>query len=278
MRPTRILVKLWDIGNDGYDELFDITGVAFAQFSPNGKYQRQSESVVELWNLEDRKITDQFSHPPGNLSSLYFSPTNDYSTAAFKEDDDKCLRRLDTQQMVSLNIAGDLYRIPPAVIHSSHTNRIFAPRELTVEIWEVSPTGSNVIFETEPLTDWFISSICPSRDGHRLLIGGAVGTVRMLSLEDLGRNQPVTQDKGLVIAFSPSGKMVATGSDGHLELWDTTTWERVGPRDVEYASQVAFSADDNRIAVLSKSLVTICDINHPENCFSFDPTPKGKRV
>jgi len=211
---------LWDIGNDGYDELFDITGVAFAQFSPNGKYlavERQSESVVELWNSEDRKITHQFSHPPGNLSSLYFSPTNDYLTAAFKEDDDKCLRRLDTQQMVSLNIAGDLYRIPPAVIHSSHTNRIFAPRELTVEIWEVSTIGSNMIFETEPLTDWFISSICPSRDGHRLLIGGAVGTVRMLSLEDLGRNQPVTQDKGLVIAFSPSGKMVATGSDGHLE-------------------------------------------------------------
>jgi len=129
-RPTQILVKLWDIGNDKFDRLFDITGVAVAQFSPNGKYLavgRQSESVVELWNLEDGKITHQFLHPPGDLSSLHFSPTNDYLTAAFEGDDGKCLWRLDTQQMVSLNISRNLYTVPPAVIHSSDTNRVFAP-------------------------------------------------------------------------------------------------------------------------------------------------------
>jgi len=111
-------------------------------------------------------------------------------------------------------------------------------------------------------------------------VGNDGGNVRMLSLEDFESNQPVTQDKGQIIALSPSGKMVATGSwgDGHLKLWDTTTWEPVGPRDVEFASQVAFSADDKRIAVLSESLVTIWDINHPENRLSFDPWPKGKSV
>ena len=161
-RPTRILVKLWDIGNHEFDGLFDITGVAVAQFSPNGKYlavERQSESVVELWNLEDGKITHRFSHPPGNLSSFHFSPTNDYVTAEFEEDDGKCLRRLDTQQMVSLNIRGNSYNVPPAVIHSSHTNRIFSPRYHTVEVWEVSTTGSNIIFEIEQPTGWMITSI-----------------------------------------------------------------------------------------------------------------------
>ena len=147
-----------------------------------------------------------------------------------------------------------------------------------MEIWEVSTTGSNMIFETERLTDWEITSICASRDGHRLLIGNSGGTVRMLSVEDLGSNQPITQDERVFIALSPSGKMVATRSRGdrHLELWDTTTWERVGPRDVEDADEVAFSADDNWIAIWFKSLVTIWDINHPENRLSFDPTPKGK--
>ena len=172
--PTRILVKLWDIGNHGFDGLFDITGVAVAQFSPNGKYLavgRQSESVVELWNLEDGKITHQFSHPPGSLSSLHFSPTNDYLTAAFEEGDGKCLRRLDTQQMVSLNIRGNYFKTPPAVIHSSHTNRVFAPQDHTVEVWEVLTTGSNMILETERLTNSLISSFCSSRDGRRLLIG-----------------------------------------------------------------------------------------------------------
>ena len=281
--PTRIRVKLWDIGNDKFDELFEMADIAVAQFSPNGKYlavERQSESVVELWNFEDGKITHRFSHPPGNLSSLHFSPTNDCLTAEFEEDDGKCLRRLDTQQMVSLNIRGNEFNVPPAVIHSSHTNRIISPQDDMVKVWEVLTTGSNMIFEIDQRRNWVITSICPSRDGHRLLIGNYRGTVTMLSLEDLGSNQPVTQDKGGIIALSPSEKMVATGSwdDRHIKLWNTTTWERVGPRDVEYTDEVAFSADDSRIAVCSESLVTICDIKHPENRLSFDPTPKGKSV
>jgi len=277
-RPTCILVKLWDIGNGIFDRLFEIDGISVAQFSPDGKYlavERQSESVVELWNLEDGKITHQFSHPPGNILSLHLSPTNDYLTAASGDPYRKCLRRLDIQQMVPLNIEfkdGDV-PIPPAVIHSSHTNRVFFPRVDTVEIWEVSTTGSNMVFEIESLTRWMTGSICPSRDGHRLLMGNG-GTVRMLSLEDLESYQPVTQDKEF-IALSPSGKILATGSrkSKHVELWDTTTWECVGPRIVEhnYGTDIAFSADDNRIAVFSGSLVTIWDINNLENCLSFDP-------
>jgi len=178
---------LWDIGNNGFDGLFDMTGVTATKFSPNGRYlvvERQSESVVELWNLEDGKITHQFSHPPGNLSLLHFSPTNDYLTTTLKENYLQCLWRLDKQQMVSINIGDNQFYIPPAVIHSFHTNRVFSPRHCTVEIWEVSTTGSNMIFETERLTDLWISSICPSRDGHRLLIGHGGGTVSMLSLEN----------------------------------------------------------------------------------------------
>ena len=260
-----------------------MTGVTATQFSPNGRYlvvERQSESVVELWNLEDGKITHQFSHPPGNLSLLHFSPTNDYLTTTLKENYLQCLWRLDKQQMVSINIGDNQFYIPPAVIHSFHTNRVFSPQHYTVEIWEVSTTGSNMIFETERLTDLWISSICPSRDGHRLLIGHGGGTVRMLSLENLGSNKPVAQDKGPIIALSPPEKMVATRSQNnrHLELWDTTTWEPVGPRDVECAGEITFSADENRIAVLSESLVTIRDIDNQENRLSFYPTPKGKRV
>ena len=56
---TRILVKLWDIGNGTSDRLFEVTGVV-ARFSPNGQYLavgRRSETFVELWNLEHGKST-----------------------------------------------------------------------------------------------------------------------------------------------------------------------------------------------------------------------------
>jgi len=197
--------------------------------------------------------------------------------AAFEESRHKCLWRLDTQDMTSfdLNIA--------AIIHSPNANRLFVPQDKTVEIWEVSMAGSNIIFKTEPLTTSWIRSICPLRGGHRLLVGSADGTVRMWNMEDLGSSQPAIQnvtDRLQIIGFSPSGKMVATRSRrlDYIELRDTTTWELVGPRDVEYKDwiKVAFSADDKRIAVLTGRRVTIYDIMHPENRLSFDPWPKGR--
>ena len=111
-----------------------------------------------------------------------------------------------------------------AIIHSPNANRLFVPRDHTVEIWEVSMTGPNMIFKAEPLTTFIITSICPLRDGHRLLVGSSDGTVRMQNMEDLGSSQPAIQDvtdRPEIIEFSPSGKMVATRSrqrDGHRLL------------------------------------------------------------
>ena len=109
--PTRILVKLWDIGNDISDRLFEVTGVAvtkpmdfaIARFSPNGQYLavgRQSENVVELWNLEDGETTHRFPYPPGYIRSLHFSPTSDCLMDAFWGSLHNCLWRLDTQEIV----------------------------------------------------------------------------------------------------------------------------------------------------------------------------------
>ena len=278
-RPTHVLIKLWDIVNGISDRLLEITSITAAEFSPNGQYLavgRQSESVIELWNLEDGKITHQFSHPPGDLASLRFSPTSDCLMAAFRGSHHKCVWKLDTQQMMSFDSDYKYELTLPAVIYSSHTIRVFVPQIDTVKIWEVSTTGSNMVLEIESLIGEMVGNICPSRDGHKLLIGSG-RAVRMLNLEDLGSHQPVIQDQKqrYIIALSPSEKIMATGSwkSRHVELWDTTTWERVGPRDVEYTrdTEIAFSADDKRIAVLSESLVTIWDINDPENCLSFDP-------
>jgi len=293
VNPTRILVKLWDIGNDKSDRLFEVTGVAvtkffgiaIASFSPNGKYLavgRRSENIVELWNLEDCESTHRFSYPLDDISSLHFSPTSDCLMAAFEESLHKCLWRLDTQEMTSFDL--DVKGIPPAIIHLPNANRLFVPRDDTVEIWEVSVTGPNMIFKTEPLTTSWIRSICPLRNGHRLLVGSKDGTVRMRNMEDFGSSQPAIQDvidRPEIIGFSPSGKMVATKSRRpdyvYVELRDTATWELVGSMDVEYRSwiEVAFSADDKRIAVLTDDHVTIL---HPENCLSFEPWPKGRHV
>jgi len=278
-RSTRVLVKLWDIGNDTFDRLFEVTDVNITQFSPNGRYLavgRRSGNAIELWNLDDSKSTHRFPHPHGDLRSLHFSPTSDCLMATSWGSHHKCLWRLDTRQMVSFNLV--VGYDPPVVIHLPYTNHIFVPRDNTVEIWEVSMTGSYTIFETEPLTTSSLTKICASCDGRRLLVGSSDKTVRMRNLEDFGSNHPVTQDVidvPEIIGFSSSGKIVATKSRRSecIELRDTTTWELVEPRDVNYGPQIAFTADDNRMAVLSGDLVTICDMTHSENRFSFNIKP-----
>ena len=155
---TRVLVRLWDFGNGTFHKLFEVTGVAVAQFSPNGQYLavgRQSENVVELWSLEDGKSTHQFTHLPGNLSSLHFLSTSDRLMATLRESNRKCLWRLDMQQMI---------------FYPLDTSHIFVTQDDKVKIWRFSRIRSNKIFETELLTTWRITGICPSRDGQKLLL------------------------------------------------------------------------------------------------------------
>jgi len=72
--------------------------------------------------------------------------------------------------------------------------------------------------------------------------------------------------------------MAATESQQYrnIKLLDTNTGEVVAHIDVEYEDglEIAFSPDDNQVAILSRSLITICDTMHPEKRVSFDPWPR----
>jgi len=150
-----------------------------------------------------------------------------------------------------------------------------------VEIWDAYVAGSKLIWETNPPTTSYIYSICPSRDGHRILVGCDDGSVRMweLDLENLAMNQADTLDTQAdadipkFIAFSHSGNMVAMRSgQSHIEFLDTATGEVVSRTDIDDVMKIAFSPDEDQVAFLSRSLITICDTVHPNNRVSF-PRP-----
>jgi len=290
----RILVQLWDGGNGTLisDRLLEVNDVAGTRFSPDGHFLaigRRSEDVIELWNLEDSKDPRRFVYPHGELSFLRFSPTSDTLMAAFEEKPcDIYLWRLDTQEMVSFSHD---FNYMLYVIHSSLTNYLFIKRLHTVEMWEASTTGSKIIWE-KPQATSYVTSICPSRNGHRLLVGYYDGSVRMwdVDLEDSTGNCADTIDTidtidtqddtatRQVIRISPSGKLAATESQQshNVKLLDTNTGEVIAHIDVEYEDgmEIAFSPDDNQVAILSRSLITICDTMHPEKRVSFDPWPR----
>ena len=98
------------------------------------------------------------------------------------------LWRLETQEMVPFR---HNFNYDQHVVYSPLTNYLFIQRIYTVEMWDVSMTGSEWIWETKYLANSIVSSICPSRDGHRLLVGYDSGSVRMwnVDLEDSAGNR-----------------------------------------------------------------------------------------
>jgi len=287
-RPTHIPVKSWDANNGFEVDGFEVDGVACTRFSPDGRFLavgRKSESVIELWSLEDGKDPRQFLYPPGNnLSSLHFSPTSDSLMAVFMEKPSHIyLWRLDTQEMASFSHD---FTHAPHVIHLPLTNYLVIRRYNTLEIWDVSVTGSKLIWKTTeaPTHIW---STCPSRDGHRLLVGYDDGKVKMwdLDLENLAINQADTMDTQddtdlrQVILISHSGKMVATEAkrSRSIDFLDTTTGEVISHMNFANHTGIVFSPEEDQAVFWSKSLITICDIMHPDNRVSFDLWP-GKDV
>jgi len=282
---NRILIEFWDASNGALisNKLLEVNKVGRVKFSPDGHFlaiEKKSENVIELWNLEDSKEIRRFIYPGGELRFLHFSPTSD-TLMAISEGQPRQVRlwRLDTQEMASFSHDfNDAH-----VIHSPLTNYLFIKQRYTVEIWDVSMTGSKMIWEIKPASTSGVSRICPSCNGHRLLVGYGDGSVRMwnLDLENLAINQVDATDTRndtdapRVITISLSGKMVVAQSQqsSNIEFVDTTTGEVVARTDIEYKGGmgIASSPDEDQVALLSASLITIWDIMHPEKRVSFDP-------
>ena len=202
------------------------------------KFVTESKNIVELWNLEDGKDFWQFTYPHGKFESLCFSPTSDTLMVETNSDFTQqiiYLWRLDTKEMVFFSHDWSNSWSSLHVIHSSLTNYLFILWNFLVEIWDVSATGSKMIWKHASLSG--VTSICPSSNGHRVLVRYYDGSVRMwnLDLENLAINQADltdTQDDSdgqQVIRISPSGKMVITRPrrSSNVEFLDTTTREVV---------------------------------------------------
>jgi len=279
--PTiQVLIHLWDAekGVLKSTEFFEVTDATCNQFSPNGHFLavgKRSEEIIELWNIEVGKKTLTFAYPYDKLSSIHFSLTGDSLMAVFPYG--VCIRRLDTQEIVSFNIGTEESDF--SVIHSPFAKYLFICRFLGVEVWKVVSMDRKPISALEHQRIDIVLSDCLSCRGDRLLVDTLRGIVKMwnLDLQDLERSGPGAFDiidRTSVIEISQhSGKVMTTGSWGSrdVEFRNTAAWEVVGPvaKFNEHAN-IAFSPDDTQVAWSFDSLMTICSIMHLENRVSLD--------
>jgi WD40 repeat protein len=83
-----------------------------------------------------------------------------------------------------------------------------------------------------------------------------------------------TQGRVAHAAFSPDDRLVATASDGDVELWDAATGQRIRGLGLRGSSFVAFSADSQRVAAAGFSGVTIWNA-HSGAAFKLDLKERG---
>jgi len=102
-----------------------------------------------------------------------------------------------------------------------------------------------MIFETKPAITSRIMSICPSCDGHRILMGSYSGIMGIWDV-NLIRNHIATiktqDDVWKIIVILLSKKIVDTTSEQSIELWNIVTLEIIRHIDNESGMKIVFFA------------------------------------
>ena len=255
---TRIGVKLWDVATRTSFPTLSQFSVSSVAFSPDGTILASGSSFadeanIKLWNVENRNLVatlDGHTGGPTGVHSLAFSPSGD--TLATGSGD----------QTIKLWDVGNQTLITTLTGHTSHVWSVaYSPdgtlasgsRDGTVKLWDAA-TGTNTA--TLEGRTGRVLNVAFLADGTLL----ASSTDRGILLWDVAtRTRSATLESGNTLAFSPDGKILASGSGyGTLKLYSVKTQESItsfghpgrvsSPYGEFTINSVAFSSDGAMLA------------------------------
>ena len=124
-----------------------------------------------------------------------------------------------------------------------------------------------------------VGSLVYSPDGKKIASGGG-NTVK---LWDVATRRNISTYDGQVVAFSPNGRTLATGTSnfGTIKLWDVVTKRNIatleGPTNKVYS--LAFSPDGTMLASGSRDgMITVWDVATHRDIFTFEAYTRHNTV
>ena len=252
-------VRIWDLTKqpgaliiDAHkDWAWDIS------FSPDGRTlaSASKDATVKIWNAVNGRELTTLKHPQW-VNGLAYSPDG---TTLATADDDMLVRvwnLFSGQNMFTLNGHNAVVEC----VKFSPDGKLLASGGKTGEIklWNAA-TGAEIatLRSANQNIIWLLSF---SPDGKYLVAGEGglevltIETGHVLTVWDVSSRQLVKTLLGhasdvRAIAFSPDGKLLASGSyDDTIKLWDATTWEEIATLKTHTVQGIAFSPDGKRLA------------------------------
>jgi len=251
-----LVVRLWDTST--YEEIGALIGetgvIEFLTISPDGRTlaavgSLNAEPVVNLWDIESRRLKTKLSPGGGVLLTAAFSPTESILATAGTDPSIE-FWDVDTGRLRAV-MPGHTSWVQAIAFSPDGKTLVSAGRDATVRFWDVATAKQLGVLNGHIGRVWCAAY---SRDGQTLATAGADRTVKLWPLPKLLRQNmlPLEQAEVKEVAFSSDGRLAcAIQNDRTAAIWNTshnkflTRFKLSGPISV---SASAVSSDGTTLA------------------------------